>query len=51
MGLSICRSIVESLKGGISVENRPGGGARFRVSLPLAKRVPVPENPHVAASV
>jgi len=37
MGLSICRSIVESLSGHITVENREDGGARFRISFPLAK--------------
>ncbi len=36
MGLSICRSIVQTLGGRISVENAAGGGAVFRVSLPLS---------------
>jgi C4-dicarboxylate-specific signal transduction histidine kinase len=36
MGLSICRSIVEALHGRISVEQRTEGGARFRVTVPLA---------------
>jgi PAS domain S-box-containing protein len=38
MGLSICRSIVKSLGGQISFENREEGGAEFRVLLPLAAR-------------
>ncbi len=37
MGLSICRSILATLGGRISAENRDGAGARFRVALPLAK--------------
>jgi signal transduction histidine kinase len=36
MGLSICRSILDSLGGRISFDNRPEGGSVFRVELPLA---------------
>jgi C4-dicarboxylate-specific signal transduction histidine kinase len=32
-GLSICRSIVDSFGGRITVESPPGGGAIFRVVL------------------
>jgi len=38
MGLSICRSIVETFGGRISAENRDEGGARFRISLPLSAK-------------
>ncbi|GLJ79720.1 hypothetical protein GCM10017586_14020 [Microbacterium imperiale] len=38
LGLSIVASIVEALHGSIDVQNTPGGGATFRVSLPLADR-------------
>ena len=37
MGLSIARTIVEAHGGKIWAENRPGGGAVFRFSLPLAQ--------------
>jgi two-component system OmpR family sensor kinase len=36
LGLSIVASIVETLHGTVSVTDTPGGGATFRVSLPLA---------------
>jgi len=35
MGLSIARTIVEAHKGRIWAENQPGGGASFRIRLPL----------------
>jgi signal transduction histidine kinase len=37
MGLSIARTIVEMHGGSIKVEGRNGGGATFRVQVPLAK--------------
>ena len=46
LGLAICRAIVEAHGGKIWAENRPGGGAVFRFTLP-AKEVP-PEMPEVA---
>ena len=41
LGLSIVASIVDALKGTVIVTNTPGGGASFKVSLPLA----LPEPP------
>jgi two-component system sensor histidine kinase KdpD len=46
LGLAICRAIVEAHGGKIWAENRPGGGAMFRFTLP-AKDVP-PEMPEIA---
>lgn len=37
LGLAICRSIAIAHNGSITAENRPGGGARFRVKLPAAR--------------
>ncbi len=36
LGLTICRGIVTAHGGRIWAENRPGGGAVFRFTLPLA---------------
>ncbi|MFK4790967.1 sensor histidine kinase [Microbacterium sp. ZW T5_56] len=38
LGLSIVASIVEALHGAITVEDTPGGGATFRVSIPLVRQ-------------
>jgi len=37
LGLSVARTIVETYGGKIWAENRPGGGAVFRFTLPLAR--------------
>ena len=36
LGLSIVASIVEALHGAVTVSDTPGGGATFRVAIPLA---------------
>lgn len=38
LGLSIARALVETYGGTISANNRPEGGAIFRIVLPLARR-------------
>ncbi len=44
LGLSIARGFVEAHRGTIRAENRPGGGLKFVIRLPLEK-YPVPEQP------
>jgi signal transduction histidine kinase len=39
LGLPIARTIIERCGGEISAENRPNGGAVFRLSLPLVKEL------------
>lgn len=52
LGLAICEAIVKAHGGSIWVEDREGGGARFRISLPqdappplLSEPEPVPPEP------
>jgi len=40
IGLSLTRQLVTHLKGTIAAEETPGGGARFRVTIPLADTSP-----------
>jgi two-component system, OmpR family, sensor histidine kinase KdpD len=42
LGLAICRAIVDAHGGRIWVENRRGGGASFRFTLPLEGQPPEP---------
>jgi two-component system sensor histidine kinase KdpD len=43
LGLTICRAIVQAHGGRIWAENRPGGGALFRFTLPLEGKPPAVE--------
>jgi DNA-binding response OmpR family regulator/signal transduction histidine kinase/CHASE3 domain sensor protein len=47
LGLAICKAIVEAHDGSISVDEAPGGGARFCFTLPA---MPCDERPSAAAA-
>src|SRR5690606_5331541 len=42
LGLAIVASILQALRGGVTVTETPGGGATFTVTLPLAPMSAVP---------
>jgi len=42
LGLAICKGIADAHGGRIQASNRPGGGAQFLLSLPLAGQPPQP---------
>jgi len=48
LGLTICRVIIAAHGGRIGAENRPGGGALFRFTLPLGGEPPRLEQEEVA---
>jgi two-component system, NtrC family, sensor kinase len=48
LGLSVSYGIIQEHGGSIEVANRPSGGARFRIDLPLARRA-VAQKPMTAA--
>jgi two-component system sensor histidine kinase KdpD len=43
LGLTVCEAIVRAHDGRITAENRAGGGAVFRVTLPLGERATAAE--------
>ncbi len=43
LGLAICRAIINAHGGRIWAENRAGGGAIFRFTLPLGEQSPMPD--------
>ncbi len=45
LGLTICRAIIEAHGGRIWAENRDGGGAVFRFSIPITEQPALPEQP------
>jgi len=51
LGLTICRAIAIAHGGRIGVEDRPGGGASFKLALPLEGEPPAARLPEIADSV
>jgi CheY-like chemotaxis protein len=49
LGLFVCRNIVNAWAGHVTVDERPGGGARFRVMLPIVGEPVAAPAPAVAA--
>jgi hypothetical protein len=49
LGLAVTYGIIQEHGGSIEVTNRPGGGAQFRIELPLAKVAAAPRQPVSAA--
>ncbi|HKV90145.1 MAG TPA: ATP-binding protein [Thermoplasmata archaeon] len=45
LGLAVCHGIVQAHHGTIRVQNRPGGGASFVISLPISTAEPPPPVP------
>jgi len=43
LGLTICDAIITAHGGRIWAENRPGGGADFRFTLPIGEQPPMPD--------
>ncbi|HEX6274527.1 MAG TPA: ATP-binding protein [Polyangiaceae bacterium] len=49
LGLFVCRNVVRGLGGEVVVGDRPGGGAAFRVLLPVGRGAPRPATATIAA--
>jgi signal transduction histidine kinase len=49
LGLAVTYGIIQEHGGSIEVSNRPGGGAQFRIELPLAKTAVAAQQPVSAA--
>lgn len=47
LGLFVCRSIVTAWSGTVTVDDRPGGGARFRLTLPIVRDMTTLPSPAV----